>query len=83
VLRDASDYSTRVWTDRLPAKYREIGPHIVELDPKDVGAINVAGMSGSSPRPDMALAEGWEPRYWGVVPGSAVSTRLRPWSFAW
>ena len=34
----------QVWTDRLPAKYREIGPHIVELDPKDVGAINVAGM---------------------------------------
>jgi len=24
-----------------------------------------------------------EPRYWGVVCGSSVSTRLRPWSFAW
>jgi len=34
----------QVWTGCLPAKYREIGPHIVELDPKDAGAINVAGM---------------------------------------
>jgi predicted TIM-barrel fold metal-dependent hydrolase len=68
----------RVWVDRLPARYQEAGPRIVEISPEDADLVNVAGMDVKQ-KPSTKPNQQWkyEDRLYPNIGLNAVAGKAR------